>query len=62
MLRSLCKVIDVDYSHGIIFALGDYGEVIDVYWSGFIDLAEGDVIQVEYDITLDQYHLILDDI
>ena len=41
-------VIDVDYSHGIIFGVDSQGDEHEATWSGIIDVDEGDTITCEY--------------
>lgn len=39
-------ITEIDFSHGIIFALLDNGEEVEATWSGFINLEQGDEISL----------------
>lgn len=53
-----CLVIDIDYSHGIVYCQHDVLGEIEAVWSGRLDAAPGEMVNVVIDNSLDTYRCI----
>jgi hypothetical protein len=66
MKNNKYRVIDVDYSHGIIYAypirfngtIATNSSEVEILWSGFITLDKNDIINANYDNNLHQLKLV----
>ena len=44
MFIKLATIVDIDYSHGIVYCTDDYDQPIQLYWTGLLEREIGSIV------------------